>query len=57
MSRGTPKRSIRADDELWERAKTKAHEQGRDMGDVTRGLWEAWLAEGDTETDEGDGNG
>lgn len=45
MSRGTTKRSIRADDDLWNRAKAKAESEGRDMGEVTRALWEAWVAE------------
>lgn len=36
MSRGTPHRAVRVDDELWDAAKAKAEERGESLSDVIR---------------------
>jgi len=48
MSRGTTHRTVRIDDALWDAAKTKAAEEGRNVSDVIRELLKTWTEETDT---------
>lgn len=43
MSRGTPRHAIRIDDDLWDRVKTEAAQQGTNVSDLIRGLLREWL--------------
>ena len=43
MSRGTTRRTVRIDDELWEAAKEQAESEGIDVSDLLRQLLRGWL--------------
>lgn len=43
MSRGTTHRTVRIEDGLWDAAKTKAEEEGRNLSDVIRELLREYL--------------
>lgn len=43
MSRGTPLRNFRCDDELWAAAQDKAEAEGRDVSTVLRELLSKWV--------------
>ena len=47
MSKGTPKRGIRIDDELWNAAKAKAARLGVDLSTIQRDMLRAWVNEPD----------
>ena len=43
MSKGTTRRSIRIDDDLWYKAKEQAEAEGIDLSDLMRQLLRGWL--------------
>ncbi|QDG65801.1 ribbon-helix-helix protein, CopG family [Pseudarthrobacter sp. NIBRBAC000502772] len=43
MSKGTKMRYIRIPDELWDRVKTEAAQQGTNVSDLIRGMLREWL--------------
>ena len=43
MSKGTTRRSIRIDDDLWDKAKEQAESEGIDLSDLMRQLLRGWL--------------
>ena len=45
-SKGTTRRSIRVEDELWSAAQQKAAAQGTNLSEVIRRLLTEWLKEG-----------
>lgn len=46
MSKGTPKRSIRVDDELWDKAKEVADERGDNLSTILRIALINYISEG-----------
>jgi Arc/MetJ family transcription regulator len=49
MSKGTTRRSIRVDDELWEHAHTRAAEQGDNLSAIIRDALRRYVGESDTQ--------
>lgn len=47
MTRGTTRRTIRIEDELWEAAQAKAKEQGDNLSMIIRDALRQYLEEGD----------
>lgn len=45
MSKGTTRRSIRIEDELWDAAKTKAEAEGTDLSNIIRGKLRDYIEE------------
>lgn len=45
MSRGTPKRSVRVEDELWDAAKEAADKRGDNLSDILRDRLKSYLTE------------
>lgn len=45
MSKGTTRRSIRVDDELWDAALSKADDRGETLSQVIRAALEAYVNE------------
>lgn len=45
MSKGTTRRSIRIEDELWDAAKTKAEAEGTDLSNIIRGALREYIEE------------
>ena len=45
VSKGTARRTVRIDDELWEAAARKADEGGKTVSDVIRGALETYVAD------------
>lgn len=45
MSKGTARRTVRIDDELWDAAKTKAEAEGADLSNIIRGKLRDYLEE------------
>jgi len=43
MSKGTTRRTVRIEDELWEAAKKQAEAEGLDVSDLLRQLLRGWL--------------
>jgi antitoxin component of RelBE/YafQ-DinJ toxin-antitoxin module len=43
VSKGTTRRSIRIEDDLWEEAKAQAESEGLDASDLIRQLLRGWL--------------
>lgn len=43
MSRGTPQRGIRIDDELWDQVKSQSSAEGINVSDLIRELLRGWL--------------
>jgi len=43
MSKGTARRTVRIDDELWEAAKEQAESEGIDLSVLVRRLLRDWL--------------
>lgn len=46
MTRGTTRRTIRIEDELWEAAQTKAAQQGDNLSAILRDALRKYLEEG-----------
>lgn len=45
LSKGTTRRSIRIEDELWDAAKTKAEAEGTDLSNIIRGALRDYIEE------------
>ncbi|MBP3044845.1 hypothetical protein KKR91_01355 [Arthrobacter jiangjiafuii] len=45
MSKGTARRTVRIEDELWDAAKTKAEAEGTDLSNIIRGALRGYLEE------------
>jgi len=43
LSKGTPRHAIRIANELWDRVKAEATQQGINVSDLIRGLLRDWL--------------
>lgn len=43
MSKGTPKRAFRIDDDFWAEVKTATSAEGIHVSDLIRGLLRGWL--------------
>jgi predicted DNA-binding protein len=43
MSKGTTLRNVRVSDELWDRAKGKAEQEGRNLSEVIREALQAYV--------------
>lgn len=43
MSKGTPLRTIRIEDDLWEQVKSQASAEGINVSDLIRQLLRGWL--------------
>ena len=48
MSKGTPRRSIRIDDELWEKAQGIASQRDENLSDIIRKALEAYIKESES---------
>lgn len=47
MSKGTTRRSIRIEDELWQAAQEQAQAEGRNVSDIIREALEQYVKQGD----------